>query len=173
MKSDGFAGFSTDVATRLRALPELDAVVPMRFAEAPSPIDGHDVETVGGVDPAGLSKVVDLDFVSGTTAGLAEDGILLDDATARARHVTTGDTVALQLSRGALALRVRGVYRNENFIGIFGQSMPIIVAGGVVDVGAGTTQDTVVLVSAKPGEHTAARRRWSARWATTSRTSRC
>ena len=53
---------------------------------------------------------------------------------------------------------MRGVYRNENFIGIFGQSIPIIVSGGVVDVGAGTTQDTVVLVSAKPGEYAAARR---------------
>ena len=164
VKTDGFAGFSGDVATRLRTLPELDAVVPIRFADGAivgadvSPGSSLDVETVGGVDPAGLGKVVDLGIVSGSTAGLAEDGILLDDATAKARNVTAGDTVALRLARGALTLGVRGVYRNENFIGIFGQSIPIIVPGGVVDVGAGTTQDTVVLVSAKPGEYDAARR---------------
>ena len=166
VKADGFAGFSSVVAERLRTVPELDAVVPIRFADgAVDSTDSQsggrysdDVETVGGVDPAGLSKVVDLGMVSGTTDGLAEDGILLDDATARARNVTTGDTVSLRLTRGALTLGVRGVYRNENFIGIFGQSIPIIVSGGVVDVGAGTTQDTVVLVSAKPGEYQAARR---------------
>ena len=155
VKSDGFAGFSGDVAGRLRELPELGAVMPLRFADGAI---GNDVETVGGVDPAGLSKVVSLDLVSGSTAGLAEDGILIDDEIAKAHGVTTGDTVALRLSRGALTLRVRGVYRNENFIGIFGQSIPIIVSGGVVDVGAGTTQDTAVLVAAKPGEYEAARR---------------
>ena len=154
VKSDGFAGFSGDVASRLRELPELGAVVPLRFADGA--ID-DDVETVGGMDPAGLRKVVALDFVSGSTAGLAEDGILVDDEVAKAHNLTTGDSVTLQLARGALALRVSGVYRNENFIGIFGQSIPIIVSSGVVDVGAGTTQDTAVLVSAKPGEHNAAR----------------
>ena len=72
--------------------------------------------------------------------------------------MTAGDTVALRLAAARSRSAVRGVYRNENFIGIFGQSIPIIVRGGVVDVGAGTTQDTVVLVSAKPGEYDAARR---------------
>ena len=143
------------LASRLRALPELDAVVPLRFADGAI---GNDVESVGGLDPADLNKVVALDLVSGSTVGLPEDGVLLDDEIAKAHHVTTGDTVPLQLSRGTITLRVSGVYRNENFIGIFGQSIPIIVAGGVVDVGAGTTQDTAVLVTAEPGEYAAARR---------------
>ena len=136
-------------------LPELGAVVPLRFADGAI---GGDVETVVGVDPASLGKVVSLDFASGSTAGLAEEGILIDDEVAKAHNVTTGDTVTLQLARGAINLRVRGVYRNENFIGIFGQSIPIIVSDGIVDAGAGTTQDTAVLVAAKPGEYEAARR---------------
>jgi putative ABC transport system permease protein len=155
VKSEGFAGFSNDVADRLRALPEVAAVVPLRIADAA--IDG-DVGTAGGVDPDGLARVVALDFVSGGIAGLEEDGVLLDDETAAAHDVTTGDTVTLQFSRGALTLRVKGVYRNENFIGIFGQSIPVIVAGGVIDAGAGTTQDTAVLVAARPGEDAAAGR---------------
>jgi putative ABC transport system permease protein len=43
-------------------------------------------------------------------------------------------------------------------VGIFGQSIPIVVATGVVDAGAGTTQDTTVFVNAAPGERVAARR---------------
>jgi putative ABC transport system permease protein len=155
VKADGFAGFSGDVASRLRDLPELDAVVPLRFADGA--IDG-DVGTVGGVDPSALSKVLSLDFVSGSPAGLAKEGILVDAETARAHHLGTGDSVALQFSRGTLPLTVRGVYRNENFIGIFGQSIPILVSTGVIDAGVGTSQDTVVLVAAKPGEFAAARR---------------
>jgi putative ABC transport system permease protein len=155
VKADGFAGFSGDVASRLRDLPELDAVVPLRFADGA--IDG-DVSTVGGVDASALSKVVALDFVRGSPSGLAEQGILVDDETARAHHLAIGDNVALQFSRGTLPLEVRGVYRNENFIGIFGQSIPILVATGVIDAGVGTSQDTAVLVAAKPGEFAAAKR---------------
>lgn len=155
VKADGFAGFSGEVADRLRDLPELRAVVPLRFADGA--IDG-DVTTVGGVDPPGLSKVVSLDFVSGSTAALAQEGILIDDEIARAHKLTTGDIVALQLSRGTLGLRVRGVYRNENFLGIFGESIPILVSKGVIDAGSGTSQDTAVLAKAKPGEFDTARR---------------
>ncbi len=154
VKSEGFAGFSPDVARRLRALPELAAVVPLRIADGAV---GSDVVTVAGMDPHGLGDVVDLDFASGGTTGLADDGILVDDDTASTNHLTTGDTVLLRLSRGTIPLQVRGVYRNENFVGIFGQSLPIIVATGVVDAGAGTTQDTAVLVDAAPGEYEAAR----------------
>jgi putative ABC transport system permease protein len=155
VKADGFAGFSGDVANRLRDLPELDAVVPLRLADGA--IDG-DVQTVGGVDPADLHKVVALDFLSGSTAGLAEDGVLIDDKTARAHDLGLGDPVALQLARGTLPLKVRGVFRNENFIGIFGQAMPILVPGRVVAAAVGATQDTAVLVKAKGGQDARARR---------------
>jgi putative ABC transport system permease protein len=155
VKSEGFAGFSPDVAQRLRSLPELDTVVPLRIADGAV---GDQVVTVGGMSPNGIDDVVNLDFVSGGTAGLADDGILLDDETAADNNVTTGDTVSLRLSRGTIPLQVRGVYRNENFVGIFGQSIPIVVATGVVDAGAGTTQDTAVFVTSAPGDEVAARR---------------
>ncbi len=148
VKAEGFAGFSGDVARRLDALPQLDAVVPLRFADGA--IHG-DVQTVGGVDPSQIDKVVALDFVSGGADRLADDGVLLDDKTASRAGVTTGDTVTVQFSRGSLPLAVRGVYRNENFIGIFGQSIPVLVAREVVEAAAGTSQDSLVLVSTRPG----------------------
>jgi putative ABC transport system permease protein len=158
VKSEAFAGFSPEVADRLRSLPQLAAVVPMRIADGAVRGPHPDVVTVGGMDPRGLDQVVALDFVSGGTAGLTDDGVLVDDETASANHLRTGDVMLLQLSRGTLPLNVRGVYRNENFIGIFGQSIPIIVATGVVDAGAGTSQDTVVFVTSKPGQYAAAGR---------------
>ena len=72
---------------------------------------------------------------------------------------TTGDTVALQLSRGSSPLAVRGVYRNENFIGIFGQSMPLLVSERRRRRRLRVPRRTrVVLVTAKPASPSAARR---------------
>ena len=51
MKTDGFAGFSADVAERLRRAPRVDTVVPMRFADgaiaATVEPGALDVKTVG------------------------------------------------------------------------------------------------------------------------------
>jgi putative ABC transport system permease protein len=166
VKSDGFAGFSGEVADRLVALPALATVAPVRIATGAI---GDSTDTVGALDPAVMDEVVRLGFVSGGVAGLEAtgaqpQGVLIDDVTARRNDVTTGDMVGLQLSQGFVPLRVAGVYTNENFIGIFGQSIPILVApvtfgdgGGVSGTGGdGGAQDTVVLVRSKPGEHAAA-----------------
>jgi putative ABC transport system permease protein len=114
------------------------------------------VKTVGGMDPEQIDDVVALDFVSGGAAGLEENGVLLAQETADKIGATTGDTIPVQFSRGTLPLTVRGVYRNENFIGIFGQAIPVVVARGLVDEAAGTSQDTAVLVRSVPGKHDAA-----------------
>jgi len=155
VKADGFAGFSSDVAVRLGALPQVQHVASLRFADGA--IAGA-VKTVGGMDTATIDKVVALDFVSGGTGGLADNGVLLDVETARKAGVTVGDRVTLQFSRGVIPLVVRGVYRNENFIGIFGQAVPVIVAREVLDAGAGPSQDTVVLVTSRPGQYVTAGR---------------
>ena len=64
----------------------------------------------------------------------------------------------MQFSRGVSQLRVDGVYRNQNFIGIFGQTVPFIVWPATAGEGsAGPQQDTLVLARAKPGERAAAR----------------
>src|SRR5262245_2464555 len=109
VKADGFAGFSGDVAERLDQLPEVATVAPLRFADGA--IDGE-VKTVGGMDPKQIDDVVALDFVSGSTSGLDDRGVLLAEETADKIGATTGDTISVQFSRGALPLTVRGVYRN-------------------------------------------------------------
>jgi putative ABC transport system permease protein len=155
IRADGLAGFSTDVAQRVAQVPGLDAVVPVRFANARI---GPDVEVVGALDPAQLDKVVALDCASGGAAGLADGGVLLADNVARARGVKTGDTIAVQFPRTFATMKVAGVYRQQNFVGIFGQSVPVIVSPETADVGfGGTPQDTLVLVKAAPGQRAQAK----------------
>jgi putative ABC transport system permease protein len=155
VKTDGFAGFSGDVASRLRSLRPVGTVAPLRFADGV--LDGE-VETVAGLDPSVLDRVVDLDFVVGSTRGLDANGVLIEDQTARHHHLSLGDEVSLQFTRGVVPLTVGGIYRNDNFVGIFGQSIPIIVTGAVANLGAGSTQDTAVFVAARPGQYRAAGR---------------
>ena len=74
------------------------------------------------------TSVVDLDFVAGGTRGLEDGGVLVDDETAARHGLRVGEQAVVQFSRGSLPLTVRGIYRNENFIGIFGQAIPVLVA---------------------------------------------
>jgi putative ABC transport system permease protein len=149
VKADGFAGFSTEVARRLAELPEVRVAMPFRFADARV---GGDIQTVGGADPAALEDVVDLQFVSGSPAGLARDGVIVSADEARKLGVGVGDPVNLLFSRGVLPLTVRGVYREKNFIGIFGQSVPFIVSTPTLALGAGSSpQDSVVFVRTRGG----------------------
>jgi len=149
VKSDGFAGFSTLVAERLRAVPGVTTVVPMRFADASV---GGSVKTVGSLDQRGLEQVVDLDFASGGTAGLADDGVLVSDDLARHLRIGAGEHLTVQFAQGALPLVVRGVYRRKNFIGIFGQSVPLVVAPSTLErASGGTSLDSLVLLHAATG----------------------
>ena len=154
VRSDGLAGFSTDVADRISSVPSLAAVVPMRFNRVR--IDGN-VETIGAADPAGLDDVVALGYVSG---GAPRDGgVIVAEDSARELGVTTGDRLLVQFPRAFAQLRVDGVYRNKNFIGIFGQSIPFLVSRDTADLGfGGTPQDTLVFVATEPGEAADGRR---------------
>ena len=79
-----------------------------------------------------------------------------------ARHlgVHTGDQLAVQFARGQLPLMVRGVYDNQNFIGIFGQSVPLLVSPTTLNAGTGgTPQDSLVLVRTAGGARPATQRR--------------
>jgi putative ABC transport system permease protein len=150
VKSKGFAGFSTDVAKRLRDLPEVTAAASMRFADGA--VDG-DTETIGSIDPDLLTRVVDLDVLRGNANGLDGTGVLVSDELARHAGVDVGDQLPVQFSRGLVPLTVRAVYRQQNFIGLFGQTVPVLVAPTTMSVGSGgTPQDTLLLVQTDGGE---------------------
>jgi putative ABC transport system permease protein len=147
VKSDGFTGFSSDVAARLESLPELRAVVPFRFADAR--VDGL-VKTVGSADPADLDAVVRLDFVDGGVGKLDADdgGVLVSDELADELDLRVGDLVPVDLTYGTVAAHVQGIYRRQNFVGLFGQTIPMIVPREAVAVGSTDHLDSLVLVRA-------------------------
>ena len=105
VKSDGFAGFSTEVVDRLRDIPVVTTAASMRFADGA--VDG-DVKTVGSLDPTLLTKVVDLGVLRGDAAALDDAGVLVSDELARHAGVDVGDQLPVQFSRGAGAPRRAG-----------------------------------------------------------------
>jgi putative ABC transport system permease protein len=150
VKSGGFAGFSTQVADRLRQMPQVTDAASMRFADAA--VDGN-VETVGSIDPKLIDRVVDLDVVQGDPSALDDRSVLISDEIARHAGVGVGDQLPVQFSRGLLPLTVRAIYKRQNFIGLFGQSVPVLVAPTSIALGSGgTPQDSLVLVRTRGGE---------------------
>jgi putative ABC transport system permease protein len=156
VKSDGFAGFSTQVVDRLRDLPEVTTADSVRFADGA--VEG-DVKTVGSIDGDDLTDVVDLQVLRGDAAGLDGTGVLLSDELARHAGVDVGDQLPVQFSRGQVPLIVRAIYAQQNFIGLFGQSVPVLVAPETISFGSGgTPQDSLVLVRTDGGETPASQR---------------
>ena len=154
VKTDGFSGFSADVAKRLRPAPghHRGAHAVRRRVGERRREDGRQHRS------ADLSEVVDLGFVRGGAGGL-DDGVLVADDLARHLGVDTGDQIVVQFSLGQLPLNVRGVYRRQNFIGLFGQSVPLLVAPETMaSVTGGSAQDSLVSLRTDGGEDRRARR---------------
>jgi putative ABC transport system permease protein len=85
--------------------------------------------------------------------------VLVADDLARHLGVQVGDQVPVQLSRAGLPLFVRGIYQRQNFIGLFGQSVPLLLAPDTLEAGSGgSAQDSLVLVRTEGGERPATQR---------------
>lgn len=154
LKAQQFAGFSPQVAERLRALPELGGVAAFRFSNVR--VRGS-AETVAGVDPTELASVVDLGLRSGSIDQLGPDGMLVYRKAAEEYGLRVGDTELVQFQRGFVPLRVAGIYDQEDFTGGF--PVPFVVSKTAYDSGLGPNQqDSLVYVKAKGGNAAAAGR---------------
>ncbi len=153
LKAQQFAGFSPQVADRLRDLPELDAVASFRFGNVRVDLGE---ETVAGVDPDALGDVVDLRVRRGSIGDMGDDGMLVHRDTAERLGLEVGETRAVQFPRGFFPLRVAGIYEQEDFTGGF--PVPFVVAQPAYERGFGPDdQDSLVYVSATDGDTGAAR----------------
>jgi len=154
LKAQQFAGFSPQVAERLRGLPELDAVAAFRFGNVRVELNE---ETVAGADPRQLAKVVDLRIVRGSIENIGDSGVLVSRDAADQYALRVGDIRAVQFQRGFLTLRVAGIYEQEDFTG--GLPISFVVAQPAYERGFGPDdQDSLVYVSARDGDIAAARR---------------
>ena len=154
LKAQQFAGFSPQVADRLRGLPELDAVASFRFGNVRVELNE---ETVAGVAPGQLPKVVALRVADGRIADMGGDGMLVFRGAAERYGLRPGDRRAVQFPRGFVTLRVAGIYEQEDFTG--GLPVPFIVSQLAYEQGFGADdQDALVYASARDGDTLAARR---------------
>ncbi|NJQ02756.1 ABC transporter permease [Streptomyces zingiberis] len=142
-------GLHPEVREKLDALPEVAATSPMRQGNAD--LDGS-YQKVTGVDPAAVGKVLDLDFAGGSLAGLAGGGALVDQETADAAGLATGDTLTLKFydDDKTEKLEVTGVYNGNQMIdGIF-------VDTAVIDRHQDKPRDYQLMVAMRDGPSPAA-----------------
>ena len=139
--------FTPEVAQRVSAVPGVAAVMQHRFGTAQI---GGETTYLTAVDAGVLDQTIALDYVAGSTAGLA-NGVLVDEKTAGAHGWTLGDHVAALLPNGKqLNLPIVGVYRANQVVGT------VVVAMDTYEAAGGTALDQYVYVDVATGADVAA-----------------
>jgi putative ABC transport system permease protein len=109
----GFQGLSPVVSETLGAVPELEAVTPIRGISGQ--VDGS-TKNFGAVDPVAFEKLVDPDLQDGTVADLAVNELLLHKDPANDLDVTIGSTIDVTFQNGVeQTLTVAGIYGDATF----------------------------------------------------------
>jgi putative ABC transport system permease protein len=110
---DSFQGLSPVVAETLAAVPELDAVTPIRAISGQ--VDGS-TKNFGAVDPVAFDKLVDPDLIDGTIADLGTNEVLLHRDPANDLDAEVGSTVDVTFQNGVRqTLTVAGIYGDATF----------------------------------------------------------
>ena len=107
--------FSPDVAGELGGIDGVDGVTVMRWGQVQ--LDGETV-FLTAIDPAGVDRSIELDWVDGSAEGLTGDGLVVDESTAQSRGWSVGDTVqALSIDGRERDLVLGGVYASNQVVG--------------------------------------------------------
>ncbi|MEV0900239.1 FtsX-like permease family protein [Actinoplanes sp. NPDC049802] len=139
--------FTPEVAKRVSAVPGVAAVMQHRFGSAMIAGEGA---YLTAVDADMLDRVVDLDYLAGSTAGLSGGGMLVDERTADAHGWSLGEEVAVLLPNGTrLTPRIGGIYRANQIVGSDVVDMRAYEAAG------GTALDQYVYVDVAEDANTA------------------
>ncbi len=110
---ESFQGLSPVVSETLAAVPELDAVTPIRGITGQ--VDGE-TKNFGAVDPVAFDKLVDPDLIDGTIAELGPNELLLQQDPANDLGATVGSTVDVTFQNGVQeTLTVAGIYGDATF----------------------------------------------------------
>jgi putative ABC transport system permease protein len=142
-------GFTADVATRIRALPAVRSAVGVR--RETWRLHGKTM-ALTSVDAAGVDDVLDLGLLSGSTAGLASQGVLVHRDEAARRHLALGDRIPMVFpATGVVSVPVAGIYRNSQVIG-----GGYILSLSVFRAGYRDDRVSTVFVKARPGTSDAA-----------------
>jgi putative ABC transport system permease protein len=135
--------FTPEVAQRLREVEGVQTVMQHRFGSVQ--VDGQQAYLTA-VTADALDQTVALDYLSGSTAGLQRDGLLVDEPTAQAHGWTAGDAVEVLLPNGQrLVLTVSGVFATNQVVG------SLVVALDSYEAAGGPPLDQYVYVGLADG----------------------
>jgi putative ABC transport system permease protein len=140
-----FLGLPAQVAERITALEEIQAISPVRPTLAQ--IDGDQVG-LAAIDPAAMPDLADFDVSEGGYEGLtADDGVMIHRDKAEDLGVGVGDTVDVTFSNGIeRALTVAGLYDDNSLAGDW------IISAALLDaVSEVPPRDQLVLVRVAEG----------------------
>lgn len=155
ISAPGFTAFAPRVELIAASVPTVDDIVALRFANAR--VDGQ-AEMITGATTNGIDDVFALGFIAGGAAGLDDGGVIVSESAAAKYGVTAGDELPIWFPRqGPQEMAVVGVYEHRRVSGAF--PVDVIVGMDQFELGFGhAQQDTLVYVTARPGEVAAAQR---------------
>jgi putative ABC transport system permease protein len=111
----GGGGISPALADKIRALPEIEAVSPVRFGIA----DFFGSQTfLAAADPAQIAKLYDFGVTKGAVSDLGLDTLAVSTRKAAGKHLKVGDLVPARfVQSGNVPLRVAFIYKNNALAG--------------------------------------------------------
>ncbi len=135
--------FTTEVAKRVGAVPGVASVAQQRFGVAK--VAGKRTG-INAVSTDALGRTLKVDWVAGSAAGLAQNGIIIDQPTADQRHLSVGESVPVLFQNGTqLDLRVTGIYKAFAPLSGYAVAIPTFERAG------GTAQDQLLYVDLATG----------------------
>ena len=139
-----FQPFSPEVARRVAALPEIQAVAGMRLGSFK--LRGA-TKQLTAVDPAAYDQVVRTTVTAGSLAALADGGVAVKDTTARTAGLHVGDTLPMEFPRGGVRGEpVRAIFQDNHISG-----GDYLLSLRDYQAGYPDQQDVQVFVKVKPG----------------------
>ncbi len=112
-----FTPFSPELAKRLAALPEVDAVVAAR--SGPWKLRGATKPLIAA-DPVAYDRVVRTETTAGSITDLAGGGLAVKEAVAKSEGWKVGDTVPMEfLGRGVQQVPLKAIYKDNGVNGDF------------------------------------------------------
>lgn len=137
---------SPALVARLRALPEVAAVTPVRCVPGTS----ADQTAVCAADPVTIAEVKDLEMVSGSLADLGPGTLGVSQRDATAAGWTTGSAVTIHAAGSSRAFTVKAIYRTITTFGSY-----LMAPADLAQLGAGAT--TTIYIRAAAADPAAAR----------------
>lgn len=113
-----FDGFSPAMSAELATLPEVDIVIPYRFAPEAFRTPNGSVHDILTADFEHLADHFDADFVEGSPTGAGDRDILVHSDSAGEQDLTVGTSIEIEFASGLTdTFNVAGVYDDSRILG--------------------------------------------------------